>query len=81
MTTQIPNSQTASNPLGSMIITLEKRLAAGLTCPEDNSAIEKAMGILTRTHSVLGNRVKAFEAKCQRVRELLQRLNSELQKL
>lgn len=64
-----------------MITTLDKRLAAGLTCPEDKSAIEKAMGVLTRMHSVFGNRVKAFEAKCQRVQELLQRLNSELQKL
>ena len=64
-----------------MITTLDKRLAAGITCPEDKATIEKALGTLTRMHSVLGNRVKAFEANRQRVQELLQTLNSELQKL
>lgn len=69
------------NPLGNMMITLDRRLAAGLTCPEDKAAIEKALGTLTRTHSVLGNRVKEWEKNGQRVQELLQTLNAELQKL
>ena len=81
MTTQIPSSHAASDPFGNMIATLDKRLVAGLTSPEDKTAIEKALGTLTRTHSVLGNRVKEWEANGQRVQALLQRLNSELQKL
>ena len=81
MTPQTHNSHAAYDRAASMVAGLDKHLSSGPTCPEDKRAIEKAMAILTRTHSALGNRIKAWEANGQRVQAVLQTLNSELQKV
>ena len=64
-----------------MVAGLDKHLSSGPTCPEDKRAIEKAIAILTKTHSGLRNRIEAWEANGRRVQAVLQTFNSELQKV
>ena len=76
-----PNSRAAYNRAACIVSQLDKHLSSGPTCPEDKRAIETAMAILTRTHSALGNRIKAWEMNGQRVHEVLQVFKAELQKV
>ena len=64
-----------------MVAGLDKHLTSGPTCPEDKRTIEKAMAVLTKTHSGLRNRIEAWEANAQRIQRVLQILDSELRKV